>query len=63
MYEKRVKRRDYGTYRDCEFHVILSEDEWKMLDRCSDELMVTKSELIRNFINELYIECILNGED
>ena len=62
MYERPVKRRDREVYRDCEFHVILSEDEWRMLDRCSDELMVTKSELVRNFINELYIECILRDD-
>lgn len=62
MYERPVKRREYGVYRDCTAHVMLSEEEWKMLDRCSDELMRTKADLIRDFINELYIECVLNDD-
>lgn len=62
MYERPVKRREYGVYRDCNVHAILSEEEWRMLDKCSDVLMRTKSDLIRDFINELYIECVLNDD-
>ena len=62
MYERPVKRREYGVYRVYTAHVMLSEDEYKMLDKCSDVLMRTKSDLIRDFINELYIECVLNED-
>lgn len=55
--EKKCKKYDFETYRDREFHVILSDDEYKMLDRCSDILVETKSALVREFIRRLYVSC------
>ena len=56
--DKQLKKRDCETYRYREIHVFLTDEEYKMLDVCSDTLVETKSALVREFIRQLYVLCV-----
>lgn len=57
-HENKARKYDTETYRDREFHVYFTDEEWAMLDYCSDVLDETKSSLIRQFVEALYKKCI-----
>lgn len=57
-HENKAKKYDTETYRDREMHIYLTDEEWEMLDYCSDVLNETKSSLVRQFVEALYKKCI-----